>query len=99
MENDVRSALTTFNTKIEDLKIKSDNQRRAQKILPPLFAGKHPAGYEPKNNSKFSEALKSLSSQSFQYHGNLRNLQLHNKKLSNLIWLYLFAKLRQRDVF
>ena len=60
LENYVTSELTNCNNEIEGLNNKLDTQRSTQNILPPSFTGNNPASYEYKNNSKFSEALKTL---------------------------------------
>ena len=39
MQNDVASALTNCNNKIEEINKKLDTQSSAQKILPPSFTG------------------------------------------------------------
>ena len=72
---------------------KIDTQSSAQKILPPSFSGNIHASNEQKSNSKFSEALKTVSSPSFQYHGNPKNWPVHKKKLLNLIWALSLSKI------
>ena len=56
--------------------------------------GANPATeHEEKNSPKFSEALKTVSSPSFQYHGNPRDWPVHKKKLLNLIWALSLPKI------
>ena len=61
--------------------------------MPPSFTGNIQASNEQKSNSKFSEALKTVSSPSFQYHGNPKNWPVHKKKLLNLIWALSLNKI------
>ena len=61
--------------------------------MPPSFTGNIPASNEQRSNSKFSEALKTVSSPSFQYHGNPKNWPVHKKKLLNLIWALSLNKI------
>ena len=68
LESDVATALNNCNNKIEEMNKKIDTQSSAQKILPPSFTGNIHASNEQKSNSKFFEALKTVSSPSFQYH-------------------------------
>ena len=79
--------------KIEEINKKLDTQSSAQKILPPSFTGNNPASNEQKNNPKFSEALKTVSSPYFQYHGNPKNWPVHKKKQLNLIWVLSINKI------
>ena len=64
--SDVATALNNCNNKIEEMNKKIDTQSSAQKILPPSFTGNIQASNEQKSNSKFFEALKTVSSPSFQ---------------------------------
>ena len=93
LQSDVATALTNCNNKIEEMNKKIDTQSSAQKILPPSFSGNIHASNEQKSNSKFSEALKTVSSPSFQYHGNPKNWPVHKKKLLNLIWALSLSKI------
>ena len=61
--------------------------------MPPLSTGNNITNYEAKSNSKFSEALKTLSSPSFQNHGNPKNWPVHKKKQLNLIWTLTLIKI------
>ena len=89
LQSDVATALTNCNNKIEEINKKLDTQNSAK--LPPSFTGNIPVGNENKN--KFSEALKTVSSPSFQYHGNPKNWPVHKKKLLNLIWALSLSKI------
>lgn len=91
MENEAASALTIYNTKKETLTKKSDTQRGAKNILPLSLTGNNPANYDP-NSSIFFEALKTVISLLFQYHGSTKNRPVH-KKFLNLIWALFLNKI------
>ena len=94
LENEIASALNNCNTKIEELHQKVNTQRSASGIKTSSFTGANPATqHEQKNSPKFSEALKTVSSPSFQYHGNPRDWPVHKKKLLNLIWALSLPKI------
>ena len=94
LQSDVATALTNCNNKIEEINKKLDTQNSAK--LPPSFTGNIPVGNENKN--KFSEALKTVSSPSFQYHGNPKNWPVHKKKLLNLIGALSHNKIKAINV-
>ena len=94
MQIDVISALTNCKNKIEEINKKLDSQSSAQTILPPSFTGNIPAANQQTNNAKFSEALKTVSRPSFQYHGNLKNWPVHKNKLFNLVWALYLNKIK-----
>lgn len=77
----VKSALTIYNTRIEELKIFWYSKKRTQNILYPTFNGNNPASYEQKINSKLSKTLNTVSGSSLQYHGNPKNWPVHKKQL------------------
>ena len=62
---DVASALTSCNSKMEEITEKLNNQRSAQNTMPPSSTGNNIISYETKSTSRFSEALKTVSSPSF----------------------------------
>ena len=94
LETEIASALNNCNSKIEELHQKVNTQRSASGITTASLTGTNPAApHEQKNSSKFSEALKTVSSPSFQYHGNPRDWPVHKKKLLNLIWALSLPKI------
>ena len=87
LENEIASAFNNCNSRIEEVIQCAKTQRSASGITTALVVGANPASQnEQKNSPKFSEALQTICSPSFQYHGNPRDWPGHKKKLLNLIW-------------
>ena len=60
--------------------------------MPPLLTGN--STINTKSTYKISEALKTVSGPSFQYHRNPKNWPVHKKMLLNLIWALSLSKIK-----